>query len=249
MSEKKTRKRYVDVAQQMLNDLRSGRYEVGSSLPSEAALCERFRASRSTVRGAMAELQRLGMIERRQGASTRVLSLEAPAIYLHSMSASGDLMQFAGPSWRQVKGIEKIVADQKLAETLDDIPGRRWTLIRQTRHIEAQLSPVAWTDVYLAEEYSDIAELVPDFPGLIYTLLEQRHNLLIHEIKQSLQAVTVDAEIATALNVKEGDVALRMIRHYKDKDGKSQIISINTMPAENYRYEITLKRQAENAQN
>lgn len=97
------KKRYPDIVSELLSDLRRGRFRVGELLPSEAELCERFGTSRSTIRSAMAELDRLGLIERRQGAATRVLSLEPPPTYVHSMTATGDLMQFAGPSRRRVR--------------------------------------------------------------------------------------------------------------------------------------------------
>ncbi|WP_158971284.1 GntR family transcriptional regulator, partial [Chachezhania sediminis] len=155
------KKRYPEVAARIMADLRSGNFRVGDPMPSEAVLCARFGASRSTIRSAMAELQRMGMIERKQGAATRVTSTEPPPTYVHSMSATGDLMHFAGPSFRKVQDIAPLVADEALAQRLGDRPGRRWMLIRQTRHIDGQDAPVGWTDVYLADDYADIADEIP----------------------------------------------------------------------------------------
>ncbi|HBT02538.1 MAG TPA: GntR family transcriptional regulator, partial [Citreicella sp.] len=109
------KKRYPEVAARIMTDLRSGAFKIGDTMPSEAVLCARFGASRSTIRGAMAELERLGLIERKQGAATRVISTEPPPTYVHSMSATGDLMQFAGPSWRRVREVLPVVADEALA--------------------------------------------------------------------------------------------------------------------------------------
>nr|WP_321443299.1 GntR family transcriptional regulator [uncultured Cohaesibacter sp.] len=237
-------KRYLDVAAQITKELKSGLFKVGDALPSEAALSDRFKASRSTVRAAMAELQRLGMIERKQGAPTRVLSNEPPTTYVHSMSVTGDLMQFAGPSWREVQQIEPLVADDQLAERLGDRPGRRWILIRQTRHIEGQEVPVGWTDIYLSEEYGQIAEQIKDFPGLIYVLLEKETSVIIHKIEQTIRAVPVPDDIAPALDVTAGDHALELRRQYRDANNSSQIITLSILPAKNYSYEITLRRQA-----
>jgi len=129
------KKRYPEVAERIMAELRSGEIRIGTSLPSEAVLCARFGVSRSTIRSALAELQRLGLIERKQGAATRVLSAEPPPTYVHSMLAAGDLMQFAGPSHRRVHSITPIVADERLGMWLEDKPGRRWIQISQTRHI------------------------------------------------------------------------------------------------------------------
>ena len=50
----------------------SGRFPVGSLLPTELELCERYDASRHTVRGALPELQELGLVSRRKNVGTRV---------------------------------------------------------------------------------------------------------------------------------------------------------------------------------
>lgn len=238
------KKRYHMVAARIMAELRSGTIKVGDPMPSEAVLCTRFDASRSTIRSAMAELERLGLIERRQGAATRVISTEPPPTYVHSMSAADDLMQFAGPSWREVRETLPVVADEALAARLNDRPGRRWILIRQTRHVREQAAPVGWTDVYLDEEYADIAPEVPDYPGLVYALLEERHDVVIHEIRQSISAVPVPADLAEPLQVSAGSRALQLQRHYRDAGGVNRIITVSVLPAENYRYEITLRRQA-----
>lgn len=238
------KKRYPEVAARIMADLRSGAFKVGDAMPSETALCAKFEVGRSTVRSAIAELERLGLVERRQGAATRVRSIEPPPTYVHSMSASGDLMQFAGPSWREVRDILPVVADETLATTLDDRPGRRWTLIRQTRHIQGQSAPVGWTDVFLNEAYQDIAEEIRNYEGLVYTLLEERHNVVIHEIRQSIRAAPVPADFAQTLEVGAGSSALELRRTYLDGEGTPQIITVSVLPAKNYRYEIILLRQA-----
>lgn len=235
------KKRYPEVVKRMLVELRSG--NVGDFVPSEAELCGRFGASRSTIRSALSELQRLGLIERRQGAPTRILSTEPPPSYVHTMSATGDLMQFAGPSKRKVQSIVAMVADEALAKRLHDRPGRRWVLIRQTRHIDGQVAPVAWTDIYLCEAYADIAEDIPDYPGLVYSLLEERHDVVIREIHQAVRAVPVPDDLAGPLQVHAGAHALELRRCYRDADGENRIITLSTMPAEHYSYEITLRRQ------
>nr|WP_321980320.1 GntR family transcriptional regulator [uncultured Cohaesibacter sp.] len=237
-------KRYLDVAAQIMKELKSGLFKVGEALPSEAILSERFKASRSTIRAAMSELQRLGMIERKQGAPTRVLSNEPPTTYVHSMSVTGDLMQFAGPSWREVQEIIPLVADEQLAGRLGDRPGRRWVRIRQTRNIEGQSAPVGWTDIYLSEEHGQIAEQVKEFPGLVYVLLEKETNVIIQEIEQTIRAVPVPDDLSNALQVAAGDHALELRRQYRDANNNSQIITLSILPAKNYTYEITLRRQA-----
>lgn len=54
----------------LLGDISSGVFAQDGKLPSEAALCKRFGVSRMTLRGALAELQRRGLITKRNGAGS-----------------------------------------------------------------------------------------------------------------------------------------------------------------------------------
>lgn len=59
------------------DQIRSGAYPVGSRLPTERELTERFHASRVVVREALAALQSVGMAAARRGSGTYVTSLKA----------------------------------------------------------------------------------------------------------------------------------------------------------------------------
>lgn len=238
------KKRYTNVANSLLEEIRSGAFQVGDTMPSEADLVARFGVSRSTVRSALSQLQSLGIVERKQGAPTRIKATEIAPTYVHTMSATGDLMLFAGrSSWREVQKIEPVVADESLASRLDGRPGRRWVRISQLRRTEGQQAPVGWTDIYLCDKYGDIADDVQDYPGLVYLLLEERHSVLIHEIVQSISSITVPDSLADKLEAKQKDLALELTRHYLNAEGKSLIVSISVLPACHYHYEIRLKRQ------
>src|SRR5579875_2551874 len=60
------------IYEDLLQEIRSGVYKPGDRLPSEAALCERFAASRITVAKAIHSLQRDELVNRRPGSGTYV---------------------------------------------------------------------------------------------------------------------------------------------------------------------------------
>lgn len=59
-----------DILLALIKDISAQRFAATGRLPSEQALCASFGASRMTVRGALAELQRRGLIEKRNGAGS-----------------------------------------------------------------------------------------------------------------------------------------------------------------------------------
>src|SRR3546814_9591408 len=92
---RKTEPRYVLVASRLLDEIDSGVYPVGSLLPTESELMERFDVSRHTAREAMRELQSRGLVVRRPGIGTRVVSKQTRRAFAHSLSSIEDVHQFA----------------------------------------------------------------------------------------------------------------------------------------------------------
>jgi DNA-binding LacI/PurR family transcriptional regulator len=64
--------RHRAIYEALLADIQSGVYKPGDRLPSEAALCERFDASRITVAKAFQSLQRDNLVTRRPGSGSYV---------------------------------------------------------------------------------------------------------------------------------------------------------------------------------
>lgn len=236
--------RYIEVADLIRADIRSGRTPVGSFLPSEPVLADRLGVSRSTVRAALSHLQGLGMVTRRRGAGTRVAAAEAAPMYVHSMVASGDQLQFAGPTRRVVQRLDDIIADEALAPRLDNRPGRHWLRIGQTRHVDDNPVPVCWTDVYVSQAYADIRHDIETYQGLVYTLLEERFGVIIARIDQSLRAIGLPQEYAAILEAPADSHALELTRRYRNAAQECEIISISYLPSGRFTYDLTLRRVA-----
>jgi len=60
------------VAAELVSRIVSGQHPEGTSLPSEAALCETFSVSRTVIREAVKMLQEKGLVQVRQGTGTTV---------------------------------------------------------------------------------------------------------------------------------------------------------------------------------
>ncbi len=68
MSESK----YMQIANELLAEISSGRYQPSGRLPSEAQLVQRYKVARPTVARALRELQDQGLVERRAGSGSFV---------------------------------------------------------------------------------------------------------------------------------------------------------------------------------
>ena len=59
-----------DIYEELIREIAAGKFAKDGKLPSESELGKSFKVSRMTVRGALAELQRQGLIEKRNGAGS-----------------------------------------------------------------------------------------------------------------------------------------------------------------------------------
>ena len=105
-------------------------------LPTESELCDEFSASRFTVREALRRLVEQGMVQRRQGAGSVVISTTPQAQYVHSLSSLNDLFQFALDTHYDMLSISQVALDEKIAADVGATAGERWQFVEGLRRHE-----------------------------------------------------------------------------------------------------------------
>ncbi len=105
---------YRQVAQQIADEIKSGKYPVNTKIPSERDLAEQFDISRMTIRAAVDTLVHQGLVVRRNRSGTYVAH---PRFQFDLSSRAGlhTQLQSAGIT----PGAKVIVAEQVLAGSLD----------------------------------------------------------------------------------------------------------------------------------
>ena len=84
----------TDLARDLSEGISSGRYAVGTLLPTEFELCEQYGLSRYAVRKALDALQELGLISRRKNVGTRVEAMRPLAGFTQSIATVEELARF-----------------------------------------------------------------------------------------------------------------------------------------------------------
>ena len=234
---------YERVARDLASAISSGRYPVGSRLPTEIELCDRFGASRNTVRAALRELQDLGLISRRKKAGTRVESTQPSTGYRHSLDSVDELVQFGAHHKREVREVAQLTADRALAKRLGCPVGKGWLRISSLR-LDADRLPVGWTDVYVDLAFKDIGTVVRKEPEtLISSLIESRYGRRIAAIRQEIRGKLIPASLANLLGAKAGSAGLEIIRRYDDSAGDTIEISVSVHPADRFTVVTRLTRE------
>ncbi|MCJ2013672.1 GntR family transcriptional regulator [Methylobacterium sp. J-076] len=235
---------WAQVARDLTAGITSGRFPVGSLLPTELELCEHYGTSRHTMRTAIRQLQDRGLISRNKKAGTRVEASVPTSGYRQPLASLEDLIQFGATHVREVRETGDVTVDAALAADLGCAPGTAWFRISSIRRDgRPGGAPVGWTDVYLDPAYADLGEVARASPDvLISTLVEQHHHRSCAEIRQDVEAIALPAVRAGVLKAEAGTPALRILRHYLDGAGKIIEMSSTLHPAGRFTVSQRMRR-------
>ncbi|WP_370467226.1 GntR family transcriptional regulator, partial [Caballeronia sp. BR00000012568055] len=149
--------RYLQLAQTLINEIQSGRFPVGSTIPTEFELCEQFGASRSTVREAVKQLVQLGMVVRQAGIGTTVKSVSSEGSYRQVMQQLSDLHRYTADTVLELLNKDTVeLSDPKLCEMLQAKPGETWLHLEGIRRSPENVDPICHTEVFIQPAFRSL---------------------------------------------------------------------------------------------
>jgi len=233
---------YLQVAHALKKEIVGGVYPVGSQLPTEDDLCERFSVSRYTIREALRRLREDDLVSSRQGAGTVVVPRRASDSYVQDVTSINDLMVFASGARFTIESTEIVLIDEKLASRTGLASGEEWLAVRGFRQPEGAKFPVCWTEYYINREFAAVGRLLQRHTGPIFPLIEDLFGQSVVEVHQEIAAVLISAALAQGLKVEADTAALEVRRTYKMSDGGVAQVTFNTHPASRFRHSMTMRR-------
>jgi len=233
---------YLQVARTLKEEIVGGVYPVGSQLPTEDDLCERFSISRYTVREALRRLREDNLVASRQGAGTIVVPPRSSDSYVHDVMSINDLVAFAIGTRFAIESIKMILINGKLASRTGLASGDEWLSVCGFRHKDGVESPLCWTEYYINRDFAAVGRLLQRHTGPIFPLIEDLFGQTIVEVHQEIAATLISPALAGGLQVEAGGAALEFRRTYKMSNGKIAQVTINTHPASRFRHSMTMRR-------
>jgi DNA-binding GntR family transcriptional regulator len=237
--------RYAVVAKDLLDGIVSGRFPVGSLLPTEFELCELYEVSRHTVRAAITQLQTQGLVSRRKRVGTRVESATPRGGYSHSLASVADLVHLAETQRRSIQRVGHFVCDIAQAKRLGLQPGEHYFCVSSIRvDQDNALAPLCWTDVYAQETYAEVIAMAEQHPDeLIAALIERHYGRHIEVVDQQVRAVLLSADVAKSLNAEAGAPGLKILRQYRDEAGEVMVVSETIHPDDRFTLVTQMRRE------
>lgn len=231
--------RYQAVAQALVREIQSGHYPEGSMLPTESELCDRFSVSRHTVREAIRRLKDVGLVSRRPGVGTRVISTRIGSRYIHSSDSIRDLMQYVRDVRLEIQTVETIALDEALADFLEAPVGAEWTHIYGLRYLAGEEAPIAKADVYLPPQYHLTYDDLANGHRPIYTVLEERYHLKVVRVDQKISAVILNEDEARTLGVDRNSAGLKVVRTYYAEDDELLQVAVSLHHGDRFTYSVS----------
>ena len=234
--------RYLQVARTLRKEIVDGVFPVGSQLPTEHELCERFSVSRYTVREALRRLREDNLVSSRPRAGTLVVPRVSPNSYAQDNMSINDLLAFAAGAKFDIQSTNMVTIDAELAARTGLVQGEEWLAVLGFRQAADAEYTHCWTEYYINRSYAAVGRLLQRHTGPIFPLIEDLFGVSIVEVQQEIAAILVTPELAAGLHVKAGEPALELRRTYTTSDGEVAQITINTHPASRFRHAMTLRR-------
>jgi DNA-binding GntR family transcriptional regulator len=226
---------YYQLSQQLEAAISSGVLKPGDRIDTEVDLAERYGLSRPTVRQAIQELVRKGLLSRRRGVGTQVVhsQLRRP---VELTSLYDDLARASHTPRTRVLDMRQVAADATVAASLNLPDGSEVTYLERLRSDGDE--PLAIMRNWLP---SDVATFTVDdleTTGL-YEMM-RRAGVQMRVANQRIGARAATAAEGRLLGVPSRSPLLTMQRTTYDEAGRAVEYASHTYRSDSYSFETTL---------
>lgn len=212
-------------------------YRPGDLLPSERELSKYYGLSRTTVRLALQELERLGLVVRQHGRGTFVADRSVQATNLSQTYSFTDQMREMGrdPSTTILEFVE-IDADKNLAEKMGVRMGDKLFKIERLRCADGM--PMMVERTYMpVRKFMSLKRPMLEHASL-YTVIEQVFHEKIRVAEEEFFASIARPADAHLLGIGEGAPVLDLVRTTYDVGNEIIEYTLSVARADQFKYKI-----------
>ncbi|NKG21633.1 GntR family transcriptional regulator [Paeniglutamicibacter terrestris] len=226
---------YHQIVQGIEAAIHDGTLESGSRLENEIDLAQRLNLSRPTMRKAMDELVRSGLLVRKRGVGTQVVSSQVRR-HLELSSLNDDLERSGKTPTTESLSFSHGPADKRVAELLQLPAGVNVFHFTRLRSVDGK--PLALMENWVRDDIVSIDEQALNERGLYQILRDAGVNFRL--ANQRIGAMVANDYQAPLLKVGEGSALVTMERTAVDDAGRNVETGSHVYRADSYSFEMTL---------
>lgn len=232
---------YNQLKELLRTQILDGTYPPESRMPSESELGDIFQVSRITVRQALGDLQKEGLIFKIHGKGTFVAKPKAFQNVSTLKGLAESMAQLGYEVINQLHSVKFIKANSRIAERLQLHEGDTVTEIKRVRLINRE--PVSLEVSYLPKDIGEKLQKADLITRDIFLILENDLQLNLGHADLAVDAVLADSELTKALNVEEGSPIMRIERLTHTVDAKPIDFEFLYYRGDAFQYRFRIDRQ------
>ncbi|AOU78038.1 GntR family transcriptional regulator [Streptomyces albus] len=222
--------RYAQIADEIVQQIRTGVLKPGDTLPSESELMARYGVSGGTVRKAMAEVRVSGLVETRHGKGSTVKNRPVGPRSSHRFRRShrrdgraaylADAMEVEAVPKVELLHVGAVPAPAEIARSLgleagSQVLSRQRIYFRDDTPVESAISYLPW------DVAKDIPELFAENTGAggLYARLEE-HGHVFAEYIETLEVRGANKAEARDLALTAGSPVIHLVREALTTEGR-----------------------------
>jgi GntR family transcriptional regulator len=195
---------YFQLAELLEQEITSGRWQGGTRLPSEPELCERYSLSRTTIRQALARLERRRLIERRKGQGTFVRGGDTGLWLLQSSEGffQDEVDRFGRTVTSRILRAERGPLPEWASEALELPRSSDGVALERLRSVDGEIA--LYVVNHLPSQLAAAAPAITNPNESLYRRLRERSGVILYGGRRTLDAVTADPWLAELLQLPVG---------------------------------------------
>jgi GntR family transcriptional regulator len=240
---------YAQIKDALRERILDGTYAPHSQMPSEHELCAMFDVSRITVRQALGDLQKEGLLFKLHGKGTFV---SKPKAFQNVTSLQGFAEAMSSMGYEivnQLRSFRIVKADRHVAAKLNLPEGAPVTEIHRVRLLNRE--PVSLELTWVPEAFGKRLANADLAARDIFLILENDCGVPLGHADVAIDAILADDDIVEALRVEEGSPVLRIERLTHDASGTPIDYEYLYFRGDAFQYRLRTDRQKprQNARN
>lgn len=229
---------YYQLAERLRAAIAGGVVQPGDLIGTEKEIGDRYGVSRATVRQALDDLTRDGLLVRITGRGTFVAPPRLTVDLPNLLSFTEEMKRRGIEPGSRIIAFEQIPCPEDAALGLTCDPGDEILYIRRVR--TGDETPIVIGDHYLAPFIQFARD---DLGQSLYETIQQRYGIRLREAIHTIQGGLCEPDEAELLGIATGDAVLRFRRTTYAGDGVPFVYETGAARADLYEYSIRLTQR------
>lgn len=208
---------YYQIKQSLLELVESGKFQPGDLLPAEGEMGEYYGVSRLTVRQAVGELVREGVLVRERGRGTFVAKPKTTQLMVRSSGFSERVREAGQKPSSKVLAYEIVPASIRVAENLNIREGDPVYKLTRLRSVDGEPQMIEIT--HLPQQKYPGMENVDFSKNSLYSTLADKHECFVMSADEVFEPVLLTSYEADLLKSKAKSAALLLEIIAYDQNG------------------------------